>query len=163
MPRFWDLLTTCKVSAIGHRPSLSGPVQVLPGPGRRAPADGDAVRRTQCLAGEPGRAGRGLALGDAPDPFLFVPFFRQDWRWGTLFQRSQRDVPPWLILPSDPPLPRQWRAHVNQPQTEAELAALRNCIRRGCPFGTDAWCRSSAVRLGLESSLRPRGRPRKEP
>jgi putative transposase len=81
----------------------------------------------------------------------------EDWRWGTLFQRSQRDVPPWLILPSDPPLPRQWRAHVNKPQTEAGLAALRNCVRRGCPFGTDAWCRSSAVRLGLESSLRPRG------
>ena len=86
----------------------------------------------------------------------------EDWRWGTLCLRTQRDVPPWLILPTDPRLPRQWRAHVNKPQTDAEVTALRNCIRRDCPFGTDAWCRSSVARLGLESTRRPRGRPRKE-
>jgi len=67
----------------------------------------------------------------------------------------------WLIVPTGLPLPRQWRSHVNKPQTEAEVAAVRNCIRRSTPFGTDAWRRSSAVRLGLESTLRPRGRPMK--
>jgi len=87
----------------------------------------------------------------------------EDWRWGTLFLRRQREVPPWLIDPTDPPLPRQWRSHVNVPQTEAEVTALRNSIRRGTLFGTDAWRRSSAVRMGLESTLRPRGRPKTRP
>jgi putative transposase len=48
----------------------------------------------------------------------------EDWPWGTLFLRSQRDVAPWLVLPTDLPLLRQWRAHVNKPQTEAEVTAL---------------------------------------
>jgi len=47
--------------------------------------------------------------------------------------------------------------------TQAEENALRVCIQRGAPFGTSRWQRTTAARLGLESSLRPRGRPRKPP
>jgi len=38
------------------------------------------------------------------------------------------------------PLPRWpgWVEHVNGPQTEAELAALRRCVQRGSPFGEGA-------------------------
>jgi putative transposase len=86
----------------------------------------------------------------------------EDWRWGTALLRRVKQVPQWLSTPTDPPLPRQWRSHVNQPQTEAELNALRNCIRRGSPFGDERWIKSSVARLGLETTLRPRGRPRKE-
>jgi putative transposase len=62
------------------------------------------------------------------------------------------------------PVPRgaNWLEWVNEPQTEAELIALHECITRGRPYGTDRWTRATARRLGLESSLRPRGRPRKE-
>jgi hypothetical protein len=35
------------------------------------------------------------------------------------------------------------------------------CIRRRRPFGDAAWIGRAAGRLGLGSSLRPRGRPRK--
>ena len=35
-------------------------------------------------------------------------------------------------------------------------------IRRGQPLGTDDWRASTAARLGLDSTLRPRGRPKKE-
>ena len=69
---------------------------------------------------------------------------------------------PWLAIPRDPPLPRQWRECVNEPQTEAEVNAVRTCIRKGLPFGDDQWVKSSVVRLDLESTLRPRGRPRIE-
>lgn len=86
----------------------------------------------------------------------------EDWRWSTAFLRRQAERPAWLALPQTPPLPRQWRSLVNKPQTESEVQAIRNCVRRGSPFGTDAWCRRSVRRLGLESTLRPRGRPRKE-
>ena len=54
-----------------------------------------------------------------------------------------------------------WVEHVNGPQTEAELAALRRCVQRGSPFGEGAWCDQIVRRLGLESTLRPQGRPKK--
>jgi REP element-mobilizing transposase RayT len=41
------------------------------------------------------------------------------------------------------------------------LKALRNCVRRSRPYGDDAWIKSSVARLGLETTLRPRGRPRR--
>jgi putative transposase len=49
---------------------------------------------------------------------------------------------------------------VNRPQTEAEVEALRRCIKRGTPYGSDQWIKRSATRLDLHSALRPRGRPR---
>ncbi|MFH0982067.1 MAG: hypothetical protein V2A79_11055 [Planctomycetota bacterium] len=57
--------------------------------------------------------------------------------------------------------PRGWRRVVNEPQDEKELEWLRQCVRRGRPYGDEAWVRRTAVRLGLESSLRPVGRPKK--
>lgn len=84
------------------------------------------------------------------------------WRWSSAFARRQKPAErPWLATPTEPPLPPQWLSLVNQPQTEAELAALRTCIRRGAPFGDETWVKNSVQRLGLESTLRPRGRPAK--
>ena len=37
------------------------------------------------------------------------------------------------------PRPANWLELVNQPQTEAELAALRSCVNRGRPFGDSDW------------------------
>lgn len=61
------------------------------------------------------------------------------------------------------PLPRNWVARVNEPFTDAELAALRTSVRRGTPFGSTEWKLKVAKRLGLEYTMRPRGRPRKAP
>jgi putative transposase len=60
------------------------------------------------------------------------------------------------------PRPRNWIAHVNAPQSEAEVAAVRHSIARGTPLGHENWVRRTAARLGLQSTLRPRGRPRKQ-
>ncbi len=87
----------------------------------------------------------------------------EDWSWSSAALRrppSPSDTC-WLSAPQDPPLPRQWRAWVNKPQSEAEMNAIRRSIVRGVPFGSDHWVRSSAVRLGLQSTLRSRGRPKK--
>ena len=86
------------------------------------------------------------------------------WHWSSAWARSQTDstVRRWLSAPTDPHPPRQWRAWVNKPQSEAEVQAIRKCIRRGCPYGSDRWIRNSVIRLGLESTRRPRGRPKKE-
>ena len=65
--------------------------------------------------------------------------------------------------PADWPLPppKDWVAWVKQPQTTAEVAALRRCVDRGRPLGQDSWVRRTALALGLQTTLRPRGRPKK--
>jgi putative transposase len=57
--------------------------------------------------------------------------------------------------------PADWLRWVNRAETAAELDALRQSTRRGRPFGSPAWQARTAKRLGLESTFRPRGRPRK--
>ena len=60
------------------------------------------------------------------------------------------------------PLPTDWKDHVNAPQSEGELEAIRRSVKRGCPYGPDSWTKQVAKSLGIESTLRPRGRPRKD-
>jgi len=86
----------------------------------------------------------------------------EDWRWSSLWQRLHGDDQPSPLLSPWPlPVPSDWIEHVNSPQTEAELEALRRSVQRGCPFGSSAWQVQMASRLGLSHTLRPRGRPRK--
>ncbi len=53
-----------------------------------------------------------------------------------------------------------WIEHVNEPLTKGELEAIRRSIRRGRPLGDSEWTEKIARRLGLETTLRPRGRPK---
>jgi putative transposase len=84
----------------------------------------------------------------------------QDWRWSSLCLRHPQAGQTFLA-PSPVRLPTNWISLVNQPQTEAELAALRTSVHRGRPFGGPRWTQRAARELGLESTLRSRGRPRK--
>ena len=86
----------------------------------------------------------------------------EQWRWGSLWRRTCGDAEQRALL-SDPPggWPGEWVSWVNQPQSREEEAALARCIARGRPFGTPQWVAATAARLGLETTLRPRGRPRK--
>lgn len=88
----------------------------------------------------------------------------EDWRWGSLWRWLQKVEPdPQFLSPW--PIPRlpNWVERVNTPLIQAELDAVRHCIRRGAPFGDKQWIERTARRLGLESTLRPRGRPRVHP
>jgi putative transposase len=85
----------------------------------------------------------------------------EDWAWGSLRPRLARGGSE-LLAPLPVELPRNWKAAVNEPQTEAEVAAIRHSIQRGTPFGTEAWTKRAATRLGLQSTLRPRGRTAEE-
>ncbi len=84
----------------------------------------------------------------------------QNWPWSSLGTAPQ-DVEPVRLHPG--PIRRRddWLAWVNQPLTEEERRAMEVCISRGQPFGEEKWKLRTAKRLGIESSLRPRGRPRK--
>jgi putative transposase len=86
----------------------------------------------------------------------------QDWRWSSIWRRCQRDKSLSGIL-SDWPIvrPSDWTRRVNRALTSNELEAVRSSVRRGRPFGDETWTKITAKQLGLESTLRPRGRPRK--
>jgi putative transposase len=86
----------------------------------------------------------------------------EHWRWSSLWRRIQGDDQPRELLSPWPlPLPDDWLEHVNAPQSEAELEALRRSLQRGSPLGSLMWQKSMAVRLGLGHTLRPIGRPKK--
>ncbi len=84
----------------------------------------------------------------------------QRWPWSSI-GNPPADVERPVLTPSPVARGKDWLQWVNEPQTESELKALRESIARGRPFGSDLWQRRTAQRLGLESSLRSRGRPRK--
>ncbi len=86
----------------------------------------------------------------------------EDWRWCSLY-RWQRGTAKEKGLIASWPVRRSpdWIGHVNSIQTEGELAALRKSVQRGCPLGDSVWSSQIVARLGLESTLRPQGRPRK--
>ena len=58
---------------------------------------------------------------------------------------------------------RNWLKSVQQPLTAEELAMVRHSVVRGTPFGDARWQQRIVAKLGLESTMRPRGRPRKTP
>jgi putative transposase len=86
----------------------------------------------------------------------------EDWRWSSLRERLSGE-PPLLLHPCPAELPRQWRALVNRPQTDLEISTMRRSVQRGTPLGNEQWAKRTALRLGLQHTLNPRGRPRKEP
>jgi putative transposase len=88
----------------------------------------------------------------------------EQWRWSSLWRWMNRravgeDLPALSAWPVA--RPRNWARLVNQAEMPEELEAVQRCVRRGCPYGGMAWVERTAVRLGLQSTLRPRGRPRK--
>jgi len=82
----------------------------------------------------------------------------QDWRWSSA--RQAREGMP-ALDPGPVARPDSWLQHDNEPQTEAEVERLRLSVRRGRPYGEAVWMKETARRLGIEASLRPRGRPGK--
>jgi putative transposase len=82
------------------------------------------------------------------------------WRWSSLWENGQKLE--WPALADGPVArPRDWLRRVDQPETEAELAALRRSVTRGTPYGSEAWQKRTAARLGLQSTMAALGRPKK--
>lgn len=85
------------------------------------------------------------------------------WQWGSLWRwceghaKEKGLLSPWPVsrLPG-------WVKQVNEPLTVGELKAIRRCGSRGSPYGDEKWTDTMIKKLGLESTVRPRGRPRKK-
>ena len=86
----------------------------------------------------------------------------EKWHWCSAAQRllDQTDEMP-LLSEGPLPWPRNWLEQVNRALTEGELDAVRRSLERGRPYGSEPWIKRAAGKLGLASTLRPRGRPRK--
>ena len=85
----------------------------------------------------------------------------QNWKWSSLGSPPADAVLPKLHAG---PVKRRddWLAWVNQPLTMQEKEALEKSIQRGAPYGGEKWQKQIAKKLGIESTLRPRGRPKKK-
>lgn len=84
----------------------------------------------------------------------------ENWQWSSLWHRTQGPkqsqwLEAWPVV-----RPRQWVKRTNDPQKVEELEAIRQCVQRGRPFGQEAWVQRMTRQLNLESTLRPRGRPK---
>jgi putative transposase len=83
-----------------------------------------------------------------------------DWPWSshkeTIGERNR-----FLIDFAPIELPANWREYVDAPIAEKILREIRKSIERRSPYGTLEWQIQICEQLGLESTLRPRGRPRK--
>jgi putative transposase len=87
----------------------------------------------------------------------------EDWLWCSLHGRGRPKARAASWLSAWPvERPRRWVHLVNTAQSETELAALRRSVQRGCPFGEAPWSAQMVRRLGLEMTIRPHGRPRKQ-
>ncbi len=86
----------------------------------------------------------------------------EQWRWCGSWRRAHRGTG--LALSTWPlTRPRNWTSLLNAEQAPEELKAVRVCVARGRPLGTDRWVQATAKRLGLGFTLRGPGRPRKLP
>ena len=84
-----------------------------------------------------------------------------DWEWSSLQWWSEKRH---LPFPGGWPVerPAAWVEYVNGVESAAELEALRCSVRRGRPFGDVGWVTRMVQRMGLESTIRPRGRPKQK-
>ena len=85
----------------------------------------------------------------------------QDWPWSSLScpaAVSAKLLDAWPVR-----RPANWAALVNEPLDRIMESRLKLSFDRGRPLGTDAWTGRIAATMGLQYTLNPRGRPKKEP
>jgi putative transposase len=81
------------------------------------------------------------------------------WPWSSVRHRVTPFPASDLLAPCPVELPQPWLGIVNEPLTSSELARVRDSVGRGRPLGDVTWERDIALRMGLSSTLGPRGRP----
>lgn len=84
----------------------------------------------------------------------------QDWPWSSAFSGTHAGLK--LKLAKWPTArPKDWAEQLNEPWEDEQLKSMHSHAERGSPLGESEWVKKTALRQGLESTLRPRGRPRK--
>lgn len=88
-----------------------------------------------------------------------LPTTRVDqWPWSSAGNPPGDTPKPPLMLSAIFPRPR---SQLSRKLSANQLESIQRSITRGSPLGDLAWQEATAKTLGLESTLRPRGRPKK--
>lgn len=88
----------------------------------------------------------------------------QDWPYSSLAKRMGFANNKINLTTGPTRLSRNWLDKVMDfAEHEKQADEIRKCIKRGRPFGDRQWINKTATQLQLESTLKPIGRPKKEP
>jgi putative transposase len=84
----------------------------------------------------------------------------ESWPWGAAYARNLAEP---LLSLADWPVkrPKDWLEELNRALPPQVLDDLRVSVNPGRPWGDEVWVKRTAAKLGLESTLRGVGRPRK--
>lgn len=77
----------------------------------------------------------------------------EDWFWSSLRSRGIDS----LVDPPPVPLPPDWIEVVNQPQTDAEVEAIRDATEREIPYGEASW--RAAIDASTDATRPAKERP----
>lgn len=83
----------------------------------------------------------------------------KEWRWSS-HRESCGAIERSLTCLLPVPLPGDWTAFVDAALAQQELGRLQQSVDRQAPFGGGEWQEKIGRLLGLESTMRPRGRPK---
>ena len=86
----------------------------------------------------------------------------EQWNWSSARYWKTAEGRPGFLTGDGVKRPKDWLGWVNQVATQNELESLRRSVNRGTPFGSEDWVKQTSTAMGLQSTLRPRGRPRKQ-
>lgn len=148
--RFMQRLTTTHVRRWRQQRELVGAGHLYQGTYKSFPVQSDEHFLTVCRYVERNPQRAGLVAR------------AKDWRWSSLWilaHGSSAEDPSLATWPVS--RGESWIGLVQSAQSEKELAALRASVQRGRPFGSARWQASTVRQLGLQFTLRARGRPRK--
>jgi len=85
----------------------------------------------------------------------------KNWLWSSHKESIHRGAR--LLIDEVPvELPKEWSKIVNESISEEELEEVRQSVSRQSPYGDPLWQVHISKTMGLESTVRPRGRPRRE-
>ena len=88
-----------------------------------------------------------------------------DWPWSSAAAHCGWEVAfslPGLEKWAERASPEAWQKVLNDPQDEAQISRLRQCVLRGRPLGSDAFVAKLESLLGRRLRPLPHGRPRKK-
>jgi putative transposase len=84
----------------------------------------------------------------------------EDWPWSSAHTCTAPDGRI-LLSPSPISRPTDWQTYLNDQPSRGVIDRLRKSVQRNAPFGSERWCHQAAAALGLESTMRPLGRPKR--
>jgi len=58
--------------------------------------------------------------------------------------------------------PAEWLPWVNEDEPHEQLHAMRRCVLKGQPYGSESWVERMVTQWNLGTTVRERGRPKKE-